>query len=298
MKVYSQLLKARFEQVSADLSEAISGLFWQNTTSKKIKFYDGVEVKEVADTNSTQTFTNKTLTSPIVSGATVDTSTINSPIVNTPTIDVVTYVQSGVAPSNPSSGKVKMYFKNDGKAYVRDSAGTEKKVGGSGGGGSSLVWDKNTQLPPIDVSQDGIKLEGFDYLDSQELSLIINVPEAYEPNVPVKLIGGAFCTDVTTGNVLLKAETTLIRPNVSVLGTYTNTRSSTNSSVSVSTTSNMISSIGDIDLTDSNGAINSVSIQAGDKLRVRFYRDVSGEVTSATSVAKVLINNFEIKFFN
>jgi hypothetical protein len=66
MNVFSQLVKARLEQVASDLSEAISGLIWHNTTSKKIKFYDGVEVKELVDTDSAQELTNKTLTSPVI----------------------------------------------------------------------------------------------------------------------------------------------------------------------------------------------------------------------------------------
>jgi hypothetical protein len=293
MKVYSQLLKARFEQVATDLSETISGLFWQNTTSKKIKFYDGVEVKEVTDTNSTQTLTNKTLTAPTINGANIDTSTLNAP-----TIDAAAFTQSDTPPSNPVTGKVKMYFKTDGKAYVRDWSGTEKKVGGSGGGGSSLIWDKNTNLPPVDVSQDGVKLEGFAHTETQELSLVVNVPETYEQTVPIKLVGGSLCTDVTSGNILIKAETTLIRPNQTVLGLYPNKHTSTNSITVAPAQANLISLIGDIDLTDANGAINSLNVAPGDKLRVRLYRDVANESPSAESVAKVLINNFEIRFFN
>jgi hypothetical protein len=48
---------------------------------------------------------------------------------------VILAEQSGT-PSTPSSGFKKLYAKNDGKVYTKDSAGLEKQVGSGAGGGS------------------------------------------------------------------------------------------------------------------------------------------------------------------
>lgn len=105
MNVFSQLIKARLEQVSADLSESISGLIWQNTTSKKVKFHDGTEVKELIDEKTAQTLQNKTLTSP----------TINSPTRLEPKKDtkanLVTYATT-------ASASELCYATDEGRLYV------------------------------------------------------------------------------------------------------------------------------------------------------------------------------------
>lgn len=327
MNVYSQLIKARFEQVASDLTENIKGLFWQNTTSNKVKYYDGGQVREVCDTDSAQSLSNKTLSSPVVnnpvvSGGTVDgasvtsstisassvnsstissstiaTSTINSATINAPLIDVITQVGQASTPAVPTSGNMKLYFKADGKAYTLDSAGKETRIG-QGGGGSSLLWDKNTSLPPADVSQDGIKLDGFDSSESQEISLVLSVPSTYEVGAPIRLLNGAFCTLSTFGYVSFKTQTALIRPGQTVLGTYANTHSSTNAKVVASLVPDTITAIGEIGLTDAQGKINNIPVQPGDILKVKLFRDVANEGTSADGVAKLFINNFEVSFSN
>lgn len=63
----------------------------------------------LATTGGTETFTNKTLT--------------------TPQIDISTKATQSSTPSNPSSGNVKFYVKNDGFAYLLNSSGTETAIG-------------------------------------------------------------------------------------------------------------------------------------------------------------------------
>jgi microcystin-dependent protein len=64
MNIYGQLVKAKLEQLSDDLST--KGLIWYNTGSKKFKFHDGDAVRELVDTATAQTITNKTLTTPVI----------------------------------------------------------------------------------------------------------------------------------------------------------------------------------------------------------------------------------------
>jgi len=55
-------------------------------------------------------------------------------------------------PSNPASGKVKYYFKNDGNLYKLNSAGVETRVGGGGGAG---------EINAIDNSDAEVNTEGW-----------------------------------------------------------------------------------------------------------------------------------------
>lgn len=82
--------------------------------------------------DTTDTLTNKTLTSPVV----------NSGTLNTPVIDVASLTEQGSTPSTPSSGTKKFYAKTDGKVYTLNSAGEERQVGaGAGAGGKNYLTD-------------------------------------------------------------------------------------------------------------------------------------------------------------
>jgi hypothetical protein len=59
---------------------------------------------------------------------------------------------------------------------------------------------------------------------------------------------------------------------------------------------NTIANIGDIDLTSAIGEINAVQVQAGNKLRVRLYRDFASETSPAAADARLLTDSFEITF--
>jgi hypothetical protein len=367
MNVFSQLIYARLHQTASDLAESISGLIWQNTTSKKLKFYDGDEVKELVDLNSEQTIinkvitgntaadlkpdgenlltlpvatdtlvgrntedvlTNKTITGNIaatlmpdteniltfpittdtlvardtvdtLTNKTLDTPTVNNGVLNSPNIftpstDIIT-ISHQETPVPPSIGSIKLYPKASNKLFLLGSDNVERPVG-SGGGGSSLIWEKLGGISPEDESQDGIKLESFSNLDTQEMFLTVNVPSDFVPGTPVKLTNGAFFTSVTSGNVRFRTQTAILRADTTVLGTYSNIHTSVNAQTIVSAVANRMTVTGDIDLTDEDGLINGVSVQAGDKLRIRLYRDIASETSGAAGKAKLMINNLEIKF--
>lgn len=96
---------------------------------------------EVATVSHTQTFTNKTLTSPIVNGGTLTTVSLV-----TPEVDIITATEQGATPATPAAGKRKLYPKADG-FYQLDSSGLETKVGtGSGSGGAvNLIPDGDAE---------------------------------------------------------------------------------------------------------------------------------------------------------
>lgn len=172
---------------------------------------------------------------------------------------------------------------------------TELVPSGSGGGGSSLIWEKTTSIAPSSLQVDGFQLEEFDYVDSQEMYATFIVPTSYRVGKPIKLVGASLFCGVNTGKILMKTDCTLIRSGSTVLGTYPNTRVSTNAEITVAGTVNQLSDVGDFDLTDATGQINGVAVAPKDKLRIRLYRNVGSESASAQATAKLMVNAMEVK---
>lgn len=107
MNIFGQLIKASFEKVSSDLSDAFEGLFWYNTTSKAVKFKTDTAIKTVVDTDSVQALSNKET-------------------------DVLTLSQQSTPGVNPAAGKVKLYIKNDKQLYTLNELGVESSVSAGG----------------------------------------------------------------------------------------------------------------------------------------------------------------------
>jgi hypothetical protein len=109
-----QLGYASFYNSASDLTPTSTGLFYFNTTSTTFKWYTGAAWVTAADTSTAQTFTNKTLTAPV--------------------IDQVLYTEAA-APSTPASGKLAVYAKTDSKLYSKNSSGVETAIGSGSGSG-------------------------------------------------------------------------------------------------------------------------------------------------------------------
>jgi hypothetical protein len=128
--IYGQLIKAQLENLTSDPSSPPEGLVYFKTDTNLIRFYDGSAWHSVMDLDSTQTATNKTLTSPQV----------NTGTLLTPVIDDYMDVNEESAPATPSAGKVRVYAKTDKQLYTKDSAGVETPLaGGVVGSGIKVV---------------------------------------------------------------------------------------------------------------------------------------------------------------
>jgi hypothetical protein len=91
--------------------------------------------------NTSGTITIPNASDTLVAQTTTDTltnKTLTSPTLTTPTTDIVLW-DDAATPSNPSAGFYKLYFKNDGKLYKLNPAGTEAEVGSGSSGGSSGI---------------------------------------------------------------------------------------------------------------------------------------------------------------
>lgn len=274
MKVYGNLEKAQLEALSASPTPGILGRIFINNVTNIPGYDNGTVIKYFADLDSAQSLSNKTLILPVT--------------------DVITVSQQST-PSNPAAGFNRLYIKANNKAYILRSSGVESALGGGGGAGS-LIWEKTGVINPTSEFIDGFHLENFSNGDTQEIYAFITVPESYEAGAEISLLYGAFFCSATSGRVFFKAQTSLIRDASTILGSYPNTHVSTNLEVTVAVVSNTLTPIGVIQLTNATGQINGVAVAPGDKLRVRLFRDNAVESTPANADAKLLVNNFQLRF--
>lgn len=184
--------------------------------------------------------------------------------------------------------------------YSPDSA-IWQVVGGSGSGGGvsdkslSLKWNKSGNLSPVQSFVDGMSIEDFSNEETQEIYATFKVPNSFLGGSQIFLNGLSFFSSLITGNVLFKAQSTLIKSGSTVIGTYTNQRTTTNAQVAVVGVANRVTDVGSLDLTDTGGNINGVPVASGDTIRVRLYRDVASETSGLADVARLLLESCEVK---
>lgn len=98
MIFYGQLIVAQAENLAVDPtgSDLVTGRFWINTASSSFKWYDGAIVRIGVDTDSTQTFTNKTISGNIAAtlkpsaGNTLTLPDVTDTLVGRTTTDTLT----------------------------------------------------------------------------------------------------------------------------------------------------------------------------------------------------------------
>lgn len=268
-------LEPRMTTVQRDaISSPTTGLQVYNSTTNYPNYYNGTSWLQLSSLTGTETFTNKTLTSPTIT---------------TPTTDILILDDQASAPSNPSAGYYKVYAKTDGKVYILNSSGTESQVGGGGGGGSIFMkWIESGEAPLEDVENNAaVKL--FQAGLSQNLYADFRVPSSYQAGSPITLYIHIYSPD-TSGDILIRAQATLIRSEVDDIASTTNQRTTTNSAITMSAANdNEIQKV-TLDISSSIGEINAVAISAGDEIRVRLYRDTD----TATSDVRLITNSSEV----
>lgn len=167
---------------------------------------------------------------------------------------------------------------------------------GGGGGGGSFVWQLGDSNTPAEAVVSGVPVFDFAYTDEQEVWAFIRVPDSYVAGVQILIEGLALASSATSGNVFMKTVTYLVEPGSSVLGSLTNSHTSTNSEITVSGVANTVTDVGDLQLTDGSGLINAVAVAPGDLLSIKLFRDSSAETSSATQDARILRYSGSPKF--
>lgn len=159
----------------------------------------------------------------------------------------------------------------------------------------SLKWELSGSISPEKTNQDGLVFFDFDKESNQEIYAFFAIPQNYTTGNQIKIINGLYFCSQNTGKVFIKSITSLINSNTT-LGTYSNSHNSVNVEQTVNAISNKANINPDIDLTDSDGKINGVSVAVGDILRIKLFRDNANESISASANARLLDNSFYIDF--
>ncbi len=228
---------------------------------------------------ATQTFLGRT------SGSTGDVETLSA--TQATAILNVFGADSG---SGGVKGLVPATVSGDATKFLKGN-GTWAAPTGGGGGGGSLQWveDANAPTPLVENSQ---RVYAYQQVLGQALYCAVRVPNSYVAGQPINLRITFYSPD-SSGNVLLKTVSTLIRTGTDAITSTTNQRTSTNSAVTLGAgTVNKPQAVV-ADLSSSSGQINAVSIAAGDLILVQLTRDTGD---TATSDAKVPVYGAEVTF--
>jgi hypothetical protein len=118
------------------------------------------------------------------------------------------------APTNPTSGNYKTYFKTDGKMYYKDSAGTEVEVGAGGGEvtltGVQTLTNKTLTSPKINedvaLTATATELNVLDGIPATLTATELGYSDGLTGNIQTQLNGK---TDKDTSIVLQTASYTL-----------------------------------------------------------------------------------------
>ena len=157
------------------------------------------------------------------------------------------------------------------------------------------VWDLTDAVAPLETIINGMVFYEFSDLDSQQMHTEITIPSNYIASSAISLESGMFYTAPVAGNVLFKAQVSLIRPSSTVEGTYPNNYLSTNVQIPVSIVSNQFTEIPSIDLSSVLGVIG-IAVLPNDRLKVTFYRDIANESPSCAGSVFLLQKSFVVKF--
>lgn len=141
---------------------------------------------------------------------------------------------------------------------------------GAGGGGGGAAWNPAEGYAPIMSEENGERVWLFDASLNQKLVIFIKVPEGYKTGKQIFMYLGHYSPS-TSGTNLLKTSTYLVRADTDAASSTTNNYVSTNTAVT-NTVADQYRKI-QVALTDAIGKVNSVSVTAGDLLRVNLYRD-------------------------
>ena len=159
-----------------------------------------------------------------------------------------------------------------------------------------ILWTPDAALlAPLIKFDDGFELHYYDKIDIQQIFADIKVPSNYLAGNPITLTEGNVVCESAANNILMKCETTLLRPSTSVFGAYPNKHTSTNAEI-ILALAYQFEPLGAIDLSDATGKINGINVAANDILRIRIYRDFANETISAIKPARILTNGFVPKF--
>lgn len=151
-------------------------------------------------------------------------------------------------------------------------------------------------LRPVNGQAPSERLEnsGLVYLftagGTQKLQGIFKVPASYTPGTQIRLNIG-FYSGNTSGTLLFRSTSTLVRKDTDAMTSTTNQRVSTQAAQTLATPADAAREAV-LDLTDGSGQINGVAVAAGDIIKVELTRGTD----TSTNIARLIATATEIRF--
>lgn len=139
-------------------------------------------------------------------------------------------------------------------------------------------WTADGPNAPQSATENGELVYLFSAGLGQQLTTFLKVPQSYVANAKIKLYI-SYYSPSTSGTVLFSSNAYLIRRGIDAVSSTTNLHASTNTAVTNLSVSNQYNQV-TMDLSDSSGLINAVTIQPGDMIRINLYRNVSDTDTA------------------
>jgi hypothetical protein len=187
----------------------------------------------------------------------------------------------------------------DGKMYIKRDNGTPSIVQIGGTSSSSVApqkgsrWQAVAGAGPVDDFEYDENILLFSQGLLQSCVTWVKVPSNYVSGAQI-LMRLSHYSPGSSNNFKFQSITSLIRKNLDSVNSVTNQYVSTNSDQAVSGTNRYLEVI--YDLTNSTGQINSVSVSAGDLLKVTLQRvattgtDDSNSVRMIPSMTEILFS--------
>lgn len=214
------------------------------------------------------------------------------------TFDAATYTQHtttsavlmpvGTTAQRPTGANGLMRYNSDSGKFEGYASGLWKDVGG-GGGGAGFTWKEIAGTAPTSSEEYGEFPYFFGAGLAQELYAAIKVPQSYSGGTQISLYISVYSPSAAN-TIQMQAQTTLIKKNTDAFNSTTNQRTSTNAALT-NTVANMIREVV-LDLSDSTGKINGVSIAAGDVIKCKIYRGSDSD----SADLRMISNATDVKF--
>lgn len=152
---------------------------------------------------------------------------------------------------------------------------------GGGGGGAGFAWKAISGNAPVLEEIYGEQVYSFEAALAQELYASIKVPQGYSAGSPITVYVAGFSAS-SSNTILLQAQSTLIRPGTSAFDSTTNQRTTTNSALT-NTVAKMAREFA-LDITHTDGTINSVAVAAGDIIKIKLYRGTDTDTADISMI--------------
>ncbi len=303
MKLYGQLERAQFENLSSNPSAATAGRIWYNTTDGK-SYLDSGSLNRAFLVNDANAIIGNSGTAAdnirfhrgaagvlqLVTGSDATSEGSLSGNLNKLSFKFETYLAAG-KPTNGNAGRV--IYVSDLTSFFFDDGTTWKALGSGGGGGGGANWQVAQLGGPAENYEYDEKVWLFTTGEAQKLILWCKVPSSYNAGTQIKMNIGLYSPSAAD-TFKFQTVATLVQKNSTAVDSTTNQATDVGPGDFTNTVAKQFRT-GQFLLTNSTGQINSVAVAAGDLIKVELSR-VTPSGTDDTADLRMVPSATEVLF--